>query len=181
MSNVNVIETPLPGLLLFKPRVFSDSRGYFYESWRMEDYRKLGAHDEFMQDNCSYSAKNVLRGLHIQKSQSQILWPVYGHVYQVLLDVRPESPTFGKHFGIHLKHTEPTQVYMPAGFAGGFCVLSDYACMNYKCSQYYNPKNEGGVLWNDPDLGIQWPVECPVMTDRDKSFPQLKNLEPGVI
>ncbi len=181
MNRIDIVETPLEGLLLLKPRVFSDSRGYFYESWRLQDYRDAGMKEDFLQDNCSYSKKHVLRGLHIQRAQAQILWPVYGHVYQVLLDVRPQSKTYGQHFGVELKHTDPTQVYMPAGFAGGFCVLSDFVCMNYKCTQYYSPVDEGGVLWSDPDLGIKWPVEKPLVSDRDSLFPTLKNIDMTVI
>lgn len=181
MSNVDVIETPLEGLLLLKPRVFSDSRGRFYESWRLQDYKGAGVDADFFQDNCSYSTKHVLRGLHIQRSQAQILWPVYGHVYQVILDVRSGSKTYGHHFGIELNYTDPTQVYMPAGFAGGFCVLSDVVCMNYKCSQYYSPSHEGGVLWSDPDLNIQWPIKNPIVSERDQEHPQLKNLDLSVV
>jgi dTDP-4-dehydrorhamnose 3,5-epimerase len=181
MKHIEVIETPLEGLLLLKPRVFSDARGYFYESWRLQDYRDSGVTEGFLQDNCSYSTKGVLRGLHIQRSQAQILWPVYGSVYQVLLDVRENSKTYGQHFGVELKHTEPTQVYMPPGFAGGFCVLSDFVCMNYKCTQYYSPIDEGGVLWSDPDLAIQWPITAPIVSERDQIFPQLKDLDKAVV
>ena len=176
-----VLTTPLHGLLLFKPRVFSDARGYFYESWKLKDYRDLGVQQDLLQDNCSYSKKNVLRGLHIQRSQAQILWVAYGHVRQVLLDVRKDSPTYGQHFAIDLTREDPTQVYMPPGFAGGFCVISDEACMNYKCSQYYSPVDEGGVRWDDPDLGIDWPVTAPIMTERDRNFPCLKDLPEAVI
>lgn len=178
---IEVIKTPLEGLLLLKPKKFGDSRGFFYESWRKQDYIDAGISDEFLQDNCSFSERNVLRGLHIQKSQAQILWPTYGHVYQVLLDVRRESKTYGQHFGIELKHTEPTQVYMPAGFAGGFKVLSDVMCMNYKCTRYYNPKDEGGVLWSDPDISIKWPGAPPILSERDQAFPQLKDLHHDVV
>jgi dTDP-4-dehydrorhamnose 3,5-epimerase len=120
MSNAEIIESHLNGLLVIKPKVYRDSRGYFYESWRAEDYKKLGIPRDFLQDNCSYSKKNVLRGLHIQKSQAQILWPSYGHVVQVTVDVRPNSPTFGQHAAIELSHDDPKQIYMPPGFAGGF-------------------------------------------------------------
>lgn len=176
-----VLTTPLHGLLLFKPKVFTDTRGYFYESWKLKDYRDLGVQQDLLQDNCSYSKKNVLRGLHIQRSQAQVVWAVYGHVRQVLVDVRKDSPTYGQHFSIDLTREDPTQVYMPPGFAGGFCVLSDEACINYKCSQYYSPKDEGGVLWNDPDLGIDWPVTDPLISVRDQAFPRLKDLPDQVI
>lgn len=177
MSKVKVIETPLQGLLVIKPKVFSDIRGLFYESWRLQDYKDIGIEEGFLQDNCSFSNKNVLRGLHLQKHQGQILWLTYGHVLQVTVDVRPDSPTYKQHFAIELKHSEPTQIYMPPGFAGGFYVFSDVACMNYKCSQYYNPSNEGGVLWCDPDLGIKWPTDKPDISDRDGAFLQLKYLD----
>ncbi len=181
MSTTTVIETPLKGLLIIKPKVFEDTRGYFYESWRLDDYKNLGIKENLIQDNCSLSRKNVLRGLHIQKSQGQILWPSYGHVMQVTLDVREESETYGQHFSIELKHTDPTQVYMPPGFAGGFYVFSDVACMNYKCSQYYSPIDEGGVLWSDPDLRIKWPTDTPDLSERDKKFLPLKDLSSSAI
>tara|TARA_R110001592_G_scaffold29350_16_gene106719 strand:- start:7947 stop:8492 length:546 start_codon:yes stop_codon:yes gene_type:complete len=181
MSGAIITETPLKGLLIIQPKAFEDSRGYFYESWRSQDYKNLGIEVDFVQDNCSLSRKNVLRGLHIQRSQGQILWPSYGHVMQVTLDVRPESETYGQHFSIELKHTQPTQIYMPPGFAGGFYVFSEVACMNYKCSQYYSPIDEGGVLWSDPDLNIKWPTKTPDLSDRDQTFPQLKNLSSSAI
>lgn len=177
MSNVEIIESHLNGLLVIKPKVYRDSRGYFYESWRAEDYKKLGIPHDFLQDNCSYSKKNVLRGLHIQKSQGQILWPSYGHVVQVTVDVRPNSPTFGQHTAIELSHEDPKQIYMPPGFAGGFYVLSDFVCMNYKCSEYYAPSHEGGLLWSDPDLGIAWPTHTPELSERDRGFPRLKDTD----
>ena len=167
---MDIIKTPLDGLLIFKPKVFSDSRGYFYESWRLKDFNELGIEENLVQDNCSFSKKNVLRGLHVQQHQGQVLWPSYGHVLQVTLDVRPQSPTYGQHFSIELKHTDPTQIYMPPGFAGGFYVMSDVVCMNYKCSQYYDPSHEGGVLWSDPDLGIKWPAQAPIVSERDQGF-----------
>lgn len=176
MTSIAVTKTPLDGLLLIKPKVFQDGRGYFYESWKLQDYRDAGVPIDFLQDNCSYSKKDVLRGLHIQKSQGQILWVAYGRVLQATVDVRPESSTFGKSFVIELSNDDPVQVYMPPGFAGGFQVLSDFACMNYKCSQYYSPKDEGGVLWNDPDLRIAWKDGTPLVSDRDKKFPRLKDI-----
>lgn len=174
---IEVIKTPLKDLLILKPRAFNDKRGFFYESWRLKDYKDAGIIEDFLQDNCSYSQKNVLRGLHIQRSQAQIMWATYGHVFYVLLDVRIDSKTYGQHFSIELKHDDPSQIYLPPGFAGGFCVLSDVACMNYKCSQYYSPKDEGGVLWNDPELQIKWPIKDPIMSDRDRALPQLKNID----
>lgn len=180
MSTAEVIEERLNGLLVIKPKVYQDERGFFYESFRSHDYRALGIKDDFVQDNCSYSKKNVLRGLHIQRSQGQILWPVYGCVLQVTVDLRPDSQTLGQHFAIELSHNDPTQIYMPSGFAGGFYVLSDFVCMNYKCSQYYSPSHEGGVLWSDPDLNINWPTDTPDMSERDKGFPLMKEIDLGV-
>jgi dTDP-4-dehydrorhamnose 3,5-epimerase len=177
MSQAEIIETPLQGMLVIKPKVFGDARGYFYESWRKQDYKDLGVPVDFLQDNCSYSRKGVLRGLHIQRSQGQILWPSYGHIFQVTVDVRPASKTFGQYYGIELSHEEPTQIYMPPGFAGGFCVLSDVVCMNYKCSQYYSPKDEGGILWSDPDLNILWPIKTPMVSERDRAFPRFQNID----
>ncbi|MBI4031699.1 MAG: dTDP-4-dehydrorhamnose 3,5-epimerase [Proteobacteria bacterium] len=174
---MDIQETVLPGLLLIRPGKFGDERGYCYESWRLKDYRDAGMPVDFLQDNCSYSKQDVLRGLHIQKSQGQLLWPSYGHIFQVTVDVRQQSPTFGKCFTIELRHTEPTQIYMPPGFAGGFQVLSEFACMNYKCSQYYSPSEEGGILWSDPDLAIKWPVKTPIISERDQAFPCLKNIK----
>ncbi len=177
MSNAEIIEEHLNGILVIKPRVFKDNRGYFFESWKEQDYKNLGVPLNLIQDNCSYSANNVLRGLHIQKSQGQILWPTYGKVIQVTVDVRPGSPTLGQHVAIELCHTNPKQVYMPPGFAGGFYVMSDFVCMNYKCSEYYKPSHEGGILWSDPDLDIEWPTKSPDMSDRDKNFPLMKDID----
>jgi dTDP-4-dehydrorhamnose 3,5-epimerase len=175
--SAEIVKTPLEGLLIIKPKVFGDNRGYFYESWRLQDYKKFGVPVDFLQDNCSYSNKNVLRGFHIQASQGQILWPSHGRIYQVTIDVRPQSKTFGQHFGIELSHESPAQVYMPPGFAGAFCVLSDTVCMNYKCSQYYSPKDEGGIIWNDQDLGIKWPISNPVLSARDGAFPRFRDID----
>jgi dTDP-4-dehydrorhamnose 3,5-epimerase len=172
---LEVIKTPLAGLLLFKPKVFTDRRGHFYESWRLRDYQEHGVRDELIQDNCSYSVKNVLRGLHVQKGQGKMMWVTHGTVFQVTLDMRPGSKTYGKHYSLELNHVDPVQVYIEAGFASGFLVKSEFACINYKCSRYYTPSEEGGVLWNDPDLEIPWPVREPVMSERDKGFPRLRD------
>lgn len=175
--SIAIQKTKIDGVVFIKPDVHKDDRGFFYESWRLRDYKNLGFNIDFVQDNCSYSKKHVLRGLHIQKSQGQILWVSYGHAYQVVLDIRINSKTFGQYISFELKHEDPIQVYMPPGCAGGFCVISDVVCMNYKCSQYYNSADEGGVLWNDPDLGIQWPVKNPIISDRDRGFNRLKDMD----
>jgi dTDP-4-dehydrorhamnose 3,5-epimerase len=178
---VMVEKTPLGGLLLFRPKVFSEDRGYFYESWRLKDYEEHGVSQDLIQDNCSYSWKSVLRGLHVQKGQGKMLWVTYGSVFQVTLDMRRDSRTYGQHYAIALNHKEPVQVYTEPGFASGFCVTSEFACLNYKCSHYYTPSEEGGVLWNDPDLKIEWPVSNPKMSLRDAAFPRLKDFRGPVL
>ena len=175
---MNITPTPLEGLLLIEPRCFQDERGFFLESYQSERYRDSGILDQFMQDNQSRSTKGVLRGLHFQvkRPQAQIVTVMRGRVFDVAVDLRPASPTFGQWFGVELSDAGPRQLYMAPGFAHGFCVLSDWADLHYKASRLYDPHDEGGLLWNDPDVGIQWPTEAPHVTPRDAAYPRIRDL-----
>lgn len=167
---MNVIETELKGLLILQPRFFSDTRGMFYESWRQKDYAQLGIQEIFVQDNISVSQKNVLRGLHHQKNQGQLVWVSFGKIFYVVVDMRENSKTFRNHFSLEMSSELPRQIYAPPGFFHGFCVLSDMAVVNYKCTQYYNPFDEAGMLWNDPALNIPWPIQDAIISQRDLSY-----------
>jgi dTDP-4-dehydrorhamnose 3,5-epimerase len=158
---------------------FFDKRGFFCEIYETSRYREVGINELFVQDNHSRSKKNVLRGMHFSKnfSQAQMLTVITGRIFDVVVDVRRGSPTFGKWFGAELGEDGPTQVFMSQGFAHGFCVLSDFADLHYKVTQKYDPEDEGGLLWNDPDVGISWPVEFPIISERDKKFPTLFSLQ----
>ena len=172
---MQVIETSLPGVVVLKPRVFSDARGFFYEAYNEARYREVGIDCGFVQDNFSKSTKGILRGLHWQVSQPQdkLVWCLQGEVYDVAVDVRPGSPTFGKWCGVTLSSEEKNQIFVPAGFAHGFCVVSDTAEVTYKCSRFYAPEDEGGVIWNDPKLGIEWPIAEPILSKKDAALPPL--------
>lgn len=180
MNIPEIEQTSLSGLLLIRPKIFPDQRGSFYESWTLSGYKEAGIEADFVQDDCSLSKKNVLRGLHLQKSQSKMLWVTYGRVFQVSVDLRPASNTYGQHFSIELTHEDPVQVFLPPGLANGFCVLSDMACMNYKCSQYYTPHNEAGVLWSDKDIDIKWPVEDPIVSEKDRNLSSFRHFNKEV-
>ena len=173
---LQVKETGFDGLFLIQPQVFPDMRGSFYESWRLGDYRELGIKETFFQDNISNSKKNVLRGLHYRKDQGQLVTIIYGQVFDVVVDIRPQSKTYKKYFSITLDASEPQQLYMPPGFAHGFCVLSDYAVLHYKCSQYYDPAQEDGIIWNDHEIGIEWPLNDFSISERDRLFKTLKEM-----
>lgn len=168
----------LEGILLIEPTIFADDRGFFLESFERERYRELGIVEEFVQDNHSRSAKNVLRGLHFtkNKTQSQIMTVIRGRVFDVVVDIRKDSPTFGKWFGTELSDEGPRQVYMAHGFAHGFCVLSDYADLHYKASQRYDASDEGGLIWNDSDVKIDWPIKDPVVSARDQRHRKLEDI-----
>jgi dTDP-4-dehydrorhamnose 3,5-epimerase len=175
---MKIVETDLPGVVLVELKSFSDSRGYFMETWSRDRYAEAGLSEPFVQDNLSYSGQGVLRGLHFQhpRGQGKLVQVLSGEVYDVAVDIRPDSPSFGRWTGQVLSDQNRLQVYVPAGFAHGFCVLSDSALFVYKCTDFYDPKTEGGVLWNDPDLGIRWPVEHPLVSDKDSLFPRLKDI-----
>ena len=173
---MKIIHTEFEGLLVIEPRFFADERGGFYESWRDADYKRYGILETFIQDNVSASKKSVLRGLHYQRDQGQLVTVAYGKVFDAVVDIRPNSASYGKYFSIELSADNPKQLYMPPGFAHGFCVLSDVAVINYKCSQYYNAQEEGGILWNDPSIGIDWPIDHPIISQKDQLFGPLEHI-----
>jgi dTDP-4-dehydrorhamnose 3,5-epimerase len=176
---LKVITCHLEGIRVIEPAVYTDHRGFFLESFEHGRYREFGIMDSFVQDNHSRSFKNVLRGLHFTKlrPQAQLLTVMSGRIFDVVVDLREGSPTFGGWFGTELSSEERLrQVYMPAGFAHGFCVLSDVADLHYKVSQSYDPADEWGLRWNDPDVGIVWPVRDPEVSPRDREYPFLKDL-----
>ena len=175
---MNIIVTPLSGVLVVEPSAFPDDRGYFIETYQDARYREAGIADVFVQDNHSRSVHGVLRGLHFQvkRPQGQLVTVIRGRIFDATVDVRPGSPTFGKWFGLELSDAGPRQIYMAPGFAHGFCVLSDWADVHYKVSRRYDPSDAGGLRWNDPDVGIAWPLTAPQLTPRDAAYPMLREM-----
>ena len=177
---MNIIQGELDGLLILEPQVFGDSRGYFLESYHQIRFTRAGIDQVFVQDNFSFSDQRTLRGLHFQVNhpQTKLVQAVSGEIFDVAVDIRPDSPTFGKWSGVFLSETNKRQLLIPAGFAHGFCVISETARVTYKCSDYYHPEDEGGILWSDPAVGIKWPVNDPIISEKDKQFPLLRELAP---
>lgn len=176
---MKIIETALPGVLLIEPRVFGDQRGFFLETWNRERYLDAGFPDvEFVQDNHSRSHKGVLRGLHTQVAnpQGKLVQVVTGSVFDVAVDIRTGSPTFGQWVGYELNEENHRQLWIPPGFAHGFCVLSDVVDFTYKCTTLYAPGDEAGIVWNDADVGIEWPIDTPLLSDKDAILPCLADL-----
>lgn len=178
---MEIQSTPIEGIIIIKPVTFCDSRGYFLETYHEKRYKELGIVDVFVQDNQSRSKNGVLRGLHFQvkRPQSQLITILRGHIFDVGVDLRPDSPTFGQWFGLELCDTGeyPRQLYMAPGIAHGFYVLSDFADLHYKVSRLYDAHDEGGLLWNDPTIDIKWPfTKIPEVTSRDAAFPRLKDI-----
>ncbi len=175
---MRVMQTPLAGLLVIEPQCFRDERGFFCESFQESRYRAAGIHDRFMQDNHSRSAKGVLRGMHFQvrHPQAQIVTVIRGRIFDVGVDLRPDSPSFGRWYGLELSDDGPRQLYMAPGLGHGFCVLSEFADLHYKVGHVYDPADEGGLIWNDPEIGIRWPIESPILSKRDCFFPKLREL-----
>lgn len=161
----------LADLLLIEPRVFRDARGVFWESYRRSHYVASGIDVEFVQDNVSISRKNTVRGLHYQGAQAKLVSVLSGAILDVAVDIREDSKTFGKHVAIELNDRNRRQLFIPDGFAHGFCVLSKSAIVQYKVSAVYNPEKEGAIRWNDPFLNIAWPVSDPILSERDRSSP----------
>jgi dTDP-4-dehydrorhamnose 3,5-epimerase len=175
--------TTLPGVLVIEPDVFSDARGFFLETYREDRYRELGIHDRFVQDNLSRSERGVLRGLHFQnpRAQAKLATVLEGEVFDVAVDVRRGSPTFGRWFGTTLSETNKHQLYVPAGFAHGFCVLSERALFAYKCSDTYVPEADRCIRWDDPQLAIEWPVDAPSLSRKDADAPRLSELREDLL
>ena len=175
---MKVIETALPGVLIIEPKVFGDQRGFFLETFQAERYREAGIMQPFVQDNHSRSQKGVLRGLHFQRSrpQGKLVSVSRGSVYDVAVDINPESPTCGQFVGVELNDDNHRQFWVPPGYAHGFCVLSDTADFQYKCTDLYYPEDEGGLIWNDPEVNIPWPMETPKLSVKDQSNPTLRQL-----
>lgn len=175
---MKIVSTNIPGVLQIEPKVFGDSRGFFIETYSEKYYKENGILDTFVQDNHSRSGKFVLRGLHYQLNnpQGKLVRVVRGAVFDVALDIRLGSATFGKAAWTILSDENKFQFYIPPGFAHGFCVLSDFVDFEYKCSDYYYPEDEGTILWNDPELKIPWPIENPIISDKDKNAYFLRDI-----
>lgn len=175
---MQIQDTPLAGVKLLIPRVFGDDRGFFMETFNRRTAMEIGIPAEFVQDNHSYSQRGVLRGLHYQYPtwQGKLVRVVAGEIYDVAVDIRPDSPTCGQWYGAWLSGTNKHQMYVPEGFAHGFCVTSADAHVLYKCTSLYAPDEDAGVLWNDPDIGIEWPVAEPILSEKDSAAPRLKDI-----
>ncbi|MEX2411816.1 MAG: dTDP-4-dehydrorhamnose 3,5-epimerase [Candidatus Paceibacterota bacterium] len=170
---MKLVNEPLPGLFVIESKVYSDERGFFLETWHKEWYEKIGIKEEFVQDNWSRSTKGVIRGLHYQMkhAQGKLVSVRRGRIYDIAVDIRPESLTYGKWYGEELSDENHLQLYLPPGFAHGFAVLSEVCDFSYKCTEYYHAGDEGGIIWNDETLNIDWKVENPIVSEKDQFLP----------
>ena len=178
VGNFKFIETDIKDVYIIEPKKFGDNRGYFMETYKESDFREAGLDYKFVQDNQSKSKKGVLRGLHFQKTfpQAKLVRCIDGEVFDVCVDLRKDSPTYGKWAGVVLSAEKGNQFMVPRGFAHGFVVLSETATFCYKCDELYHPKDEGGIMWNDPEVGIVWPFDGEVLlSEKDKVHPSLKD------
>ena len=175
---MNIITTALDGVIIIEPEVFRDNRGFFMETYSRAKYKEAGVVCDFVQDNLSYSMKGTLRGLHFQikRPQAKLVQVVTGEIFDVAVDIRPGSSTFGKWAGVYLSEKNKRQLFIPEGFAHGFCVISETAHFLYKCSDFYFQHDEGGIIWSDPDIGIDWPVKDPIVSEKDKQLPRLSGI-----
>jgi dTDP-4-dehydrorhamnose 3,5-epimerase len=167
---MEIIETNLKGLLVIKPKVFEDERGYFFESYNYQLFKQAGLDFNFVQDNQSLSQTGVLRGLHFQNNpnaQGKLVRVISGSVFDVAVDIRKKSPTYGQWFGLELTEQNKWMMYIPEGFAHGFATLHDFTVFSYKCTNFYNKASEDCIFWNDSDLAINWPIEKPILSDKD--------------
>ncbi|MCL4131196.1 UNVERIFIED_CONTAM: hypothetical protein GTU68_022649 [Idotea baltica] len=177
---MEVIKTKLANCIIIKPKIFGDERGFFLEAFHSQRYQEVaGIKEPFVQDNRSRSSKGVLRGLHFQKTkpQGKLVTVTSGEVFDVAVDLRPESDTFGQYESVLLTGENKIQFYVPPGFAHGFVVLSDIADFQYKCTDYYDPKDESGLMWNDPEINISWPISDPLLSDKDMKQPLLADIK----
>jgi len=177
---MEVIKTKIDGLLIIKPDVFGDDRGYFFETYSKKKYAKYGIEEDFVQDNISKSLKGTIRGLHYQvgdKAQGKLCHVIKGKVLDVVVDIRFDSPTFGQYFSIELTGEDKTQMWIPPGFAHGFAVLSDEVLFVYKCTNYYSQPDERAILYNDPKLNIDWKVENPIVSEKDLNAKLFKEIQ----
>jgi dTDP-4-dehydrorhamnose 3,5-epimerase len=172
---MRITPSSLSEVLVIAPRVFEDDRGFFMETYQQRRYEEAGIRPVFVQDNLSHSVRRTLRGLHYQlhHPQAKMVQVIRGEIFDVAVDIRRGSPTFGNWTGVRLSDRNRRQVFIPEGFAHGFCVLSEEAAVLYKCSDFYAPEDEGGILWSDPALGIDWPVEEPLLSPKDGGYPCL--------
>ena len=177
---MKVIQTRLPGVVIIEPKVFGDSRGFFYESYNAEAYREIGIDRVFVQSNVSRSSHGVLRGLHYQwpRPQGKLVSVLEGEVYDVAVDIRRGSPTFGQWAAAVLSADNHRHFWIPEGFAHGFCVLSESAIFSYQCTEVYLPAHDAGVLWNDAELAIDWPLSAPLLSDKDRKAKALAEIDP---
>jgi dTDP-4-dehydrorhamnose 3,5-epimerase len=175
---MEIVQTSIPEVIVFIPPVFTDSRGYFLETYQQKKFAQAGIIKPFVQDNQSYSTKGVLRGLHFQLRypQGKLVRVTQGTVFDVAIDIRKNSPTFGKWHGEILSAENKKQMYVPENFAHGFCVLSDSAEFLYKCTDFYAPGDEVGLIWNDPQLGIDWPIDRPILSAKDAILPSFADV-----
>jgi dTDP-4-dehydrorhamnose 3,5-epimerase len=178
---MNVVRCELEGLLILEPKAFGDARGFFMETWNQRRYRDAGLQVNFVQDNISVSRRGALRGLHLQNPspQGKLVSVLQGEVYDVAVDLRRSSRTFGKWHGLRLSEENKRQFFVPAGFAHGFLVLSETAMFHYKCTDFYSPKDEMTVRWDDPAIGIEWPMKQPTLSEKDAKGLLLKDIPPG--
>ncbi len=176
---VKFIETELPGVFIVEPDVFEDDRGFFLETYRNDKYGAINIAKPFVQDNHSRSRKGTLRGMHYQLNhpQEKLVYAVTGSIYDAVVDIRKGSPWFGKWVGVELSESNKRQIFVPVGFAHGFCVLSESADVIYKSTDFYNPSDEYGILWSDACIGIDWPIVTPIITKKDSLNPKLSDAE----
>ena len=177
---VKVLKTSLPGVLIIEPSVFEDSRGFFMETYHQKRYGQIGLDCMFVQDNLSHSILGILRGLHYQLKhpQSKLVQVIKGAIFDVAVDIRQGSPSLGQWTGVHISDENRRQIFVPKGFAHGFCILSETADVIYKCTDFYAPDDERGILWSDPDIGIEWPISDPLLSEKDSHYPCLSDVPP---
>lgn len=176
---MKITTTALPGVLIIEPKAFGDARGFFLETFQSERYASAGITLPFVQDNHSRSQRGVLRGLHFQRTrpQGKLISVSRGSVFDVTVDINPLSATFGQYVGIELNDDNHRQLWIPPGYAHGFCVLSEVADFQYKCTDFYDPADEIGLIWNDPDVNIAWPIHTPLLSEKDQKLPYLRDLK----